>query len=168
MNARTNRGDRIERIGGNRPPAKQSGAALVVALVLVLVSTVLGVTAMRSSGVELQLVANDRYRETTFRVAEAAADRLPTIANITSLINGTAGYIESSATVDTAIDVSARLTDSGAANARGFSLGEDRPGFEMMKLTARAEASIEGVAARRAVVLGSERLIPSRQRETTP
>jgi len=66
----------------------QSGSALFVALILVVVSTLIGITALESSGVEVQLVNNDLYREVSFRAAESGGDRLLTDTNATSLISG--------------------------------------------------------------------------------
>ena len=50
----------------------QRGAALVVALVVLAVVTVIGVTSMQSSNTELKLAASLRDREFAFQAAEAA------------------------------------------------------------------------------------------------
>ena len=55
-----------------RPAAQQSGAALIVALVLLLVLTLLAVSTMRSATLELLMAGNAQNRENAFRLAEAA------------------------------------------------------------------------------------------------
>jgi len=52
------------------PPA-QTGAALVVGLVLLLVLTLLAVSTMRTAALELLMAGNTQYRENAFRLAEA-------------------------------------------------------------------------------------------------
>jgi len=54
--------------------AKQDGAALLVALVLIFLLTILGISAMRDSTLETQLVANAVHKEVSFQSAESATD----------------------------------------------------------------------------------------------
>ena len=51
---------------------RQSGAALVVSLVILAVVTLIGVAAMQNSSLELKLVASTKDRLTAFQAAEAA------------------------------------------------------------------------------------------------
>lgn len=53
-------------------PKKQKGAVLIVALVILLVLTILGVTLMESSVVEERMAGNLLDRNVTFQAAEAA------------------------------------------------------------------------------------------------
>ena len=66
---------------------RQSGAALIVGLVLLLVLTLLAVSTMRSAALELIIAGNTQSRETAFRLAEAgiadAASRQPGFFNPT-------------------------------------------------------------------------------------
>ncbi len=55
-----------------RLPQAQTGAALVVGLVLLLVLTLLAVSTMRTAALELLMAGNTQYRENAFRLAEAA------------------------------------------------------------------------------------------------
>lgn len=50
----------------------QTGAALVVSLVILVVVTLIGVAAMQNSSLELKLVASTKDRATAFQIAEAA------------------------------------------------------------------------------------------------
>ncbi len=56
----------------NLNPEKQKGAVLIVALVILLVLTVLGVAIMESSVVEERMAGNVLDRNITFQAAEAA------------------------------------------------------------------------------------------------
>lgn len=55
------------------PKSKQSGVALMVALMLVFVSTLLGMVVLRSSTLETMMVSNEEIRQRTFHAAESAA-----------------------------------------------------------------------------------------------
>ena len=55
-----------------RIPAHQSGASLIVALLFLVVLTVLGLVAVRSSTLQERIAGNDRDRATAFEAAEAA------------------------------------------------------------------------------------------------
>ncbi len=55
-------------------PEKQEGAALLVAMVMIFMLTILGISAMRDSTLEGQLAANSVHKEVTFQSAESATD----------------------------------------------------------------------------------------------
>ena len=57
-----------------RPPQQQSGAALIVALVLLLVMTILGVSTMSTAVMETQMAANNLFSENAFQLAETGLD----------------------------------------------------------------------------------------------
>ncbi len=54
--------------------AQQNGAALLVAMVLIFLLTILGLSAMRDSTLETQLAANAVHKEVSFQSAESATD----------------------------------------------------------------------------------------------
>ncbi|MEW7998730.1 MAG: PilX N-terminal domain-containing pilus assembly protein [Candidatus Thiodiazotropha endolucinida] len=51
---------------------KQSGAALVISMVLLLIITMLSVTAMRNTNFETKIAVNHQFKELSFRAAENA------------------------------------------------------------------------------------------------
>lgn len=53
-------------------PKKQFGAALIVSLVVLIVMTIIGVTAIRTSSLEEKMAANTRDREIAFQATELA------------------------------------------------------------------------------------------------
>ncbi len=146
--------------GGHR--RREKGAALVVALVLVLVSTLLGVSAMQTSDIEAQLANNTRFQQISFRAAEAAADRLLTIDNIVTLANNPALEVTSTTSIETAVSVTAEFEALGDGPATGYSLGGQN-GFRALKFFAIATASMENVDSTSGVIQGVERLTFSKE-----
>jgi len=61
---------------------QQTGAALMVSLVLIFMLSVLGVSAMRNATLENQLASNAAHKELTFQAAESAADSVLAIEDI--------------------------------------------------------------------------------------
>jgi type IV pilus assembly protein PilX len=57
------------------PPARQSGAALVVGLILLLVLTVLAVSGMATASLELLMAGNMQYQERSFQAADAGIEQ---------------------------------------------------------------------------------------------
>jgi type IV pilus assembly protein PilX len=63
-----------KQLGGNPPRARQSGAALIVGLVLLLVLTVLGVSGMNTARMEVRMAGNTQFRQDAFQLAESGID----------------------------------------------------------------------------------------------
>lgn len=57
---------------GQSSPGKQRGVALVIALVLLIVVTLLGLASIRGTGLQEKMAANTYDREVAFQAAEAA------------------------------------------------------------------------------------------------
>jgi type IV pilus assembly protein PilX len=56
----------------NKAPIRQSGAALIVAMIMLLVMTLLGVSAMQGTMLEEKMAGNFRDRDLAFQAAEMA------------------------------------------------------------------------------------------------
>ena len=58
------------------PPlrSRQTGATLIVGLVLLLVLTVVGVSGMNTATMELTMAANTQFQQDAFQLAEDAID----------------------------------------------------------------------------------------------
>jgi type IV pilus assembly protein PilX len=54
---------------------RQSGAALVVGLLLLLVLTILAISGMTTASLELQMAGNEQYQERAFQSAEAGIEQ---------------------------------------------------------------------------------------------
>jgi Tfp pilus assembly protein PilX len=57
------------------PSQDQRGAALVVALLLLLVLTLLGISGMNTASLELVMAGNQQYQANAFRAAESGIER---------------------------------------------------------------------------------------------
>ncbi len=57
-------------------PVSQSGAALVISLIILTVITVLSVSAMRSTTLETKIAVNQQFKQLSFQAAESAFARL--------------------------------------------------------------------------------------------
>jgi type IV pilus assembly protein PilX len=55
--------------------ARQSGAALVVGLILLVVLTLLAVSGMNTASTELRMAGNEQYRKRAFEASEAGIER---------------------------------------------------------------------------------------------
>lgn len=60
---------------GTRSSGRQSGAALVVGLILLLVLTVLAISGMTTASLELQMAGNYQYQERAFQAADAGIEQ---------------------------------------------------------------------------------------------
>lgn len=144
------------------PSSRQEGAALVVALVLVLVSSLLGISAMQSSDIDTQMLNNNRFHQVAFREAEAATDRLLTLENIISVVSDASETVESTSSIDSNVSVSSSFKSLGDGPATGYSLGGQN-GFRSLKFVAKATASISNVDSVSEIHQGVERLTFSRE-----
>jgi len=88
------------------PTSRQSGAALVIGLLLLLVLTILAVSGMNSASLEFVMAGNEQYRANAFSAAEAGIERTldsgtfnPAV--LTQNLNGAATATDNWATVTT-------------------------------------------------------------------
>ena len=63
----------MSHVRGTAP--RQSGAALVVGLLLLLVLTILAISGMTTATLELQMAGNEQYQERAFQAAEAGIEQ---------------------------------------------------------------------------------------------
>jgi type IV pilus assembly protein PilX len=62
-------------IGQRTTARRQSGAALVVGLLLLLVLTILAISGMTTATLELQMAGNEQYQERAFQFAESGIEQ---------------------------------------------------------------------------------------------
>jgi type IV pilus assembly protein PilX len=55
-------------------PSRQRGAALAIGLILLLILTLLAVTGMNTSSMELVMAGNEQYRQKAFQASEAGIE----------------------------------------------------------------------------------------------
>jgi len=138
---------------------RQSGASLIVALVLISISTLVGVSVMRSSNLGTQLVNNDKYQQLTFRAAESSATPLSTEANIALLSqDNSTDCITSDASIDTNIVVDTELCPYGFGVAEGYRIGEGIPSYQMSHFSIVTDATLDGVSTKASLIQGAQHL----------
>jgi type IV pilus assembly protein PilX len=81
------------RIRQNRSfrPQRQSGVALVVGLLLLLVLTILAISGMTTATLELQMAGNEQYQERAFQAAEAGVEQAMAAGIYTTSVAAVAG-----------------------------------------------------------------------------
>lgn len=137
------------------PRRAERGAALLVALVLVLVGTLLGISVLESSGTETRLLTNDAARQRTFRAAESASERALLAVDAGTLTPGTVLPVTVDS-VDVQITVEATARLEGVGHLLGSSIGM----FQNRLYGIEATASVEDLGARRTISQGAARRAP--------
>jgi hypothetical protein len=76
--------DLIRTALANRHPGqhRQSGSALIVALVFLIVMTLLGLTTMSTSRLELKMAVNNQFANLAFQAAESGIDQVLRTPNL--------------------------------------------------------------------------------------
>ena len=140
---------------------EQSGAALLVAIVLVLISALLGISAMQDSGIENMLANNEKFQEQAFRTAEAASGSLLTEANFVALASNPTYIINTTHSIDTKVSISGELSSMGTGLSNGYSMGIGVGGSQTYKFSASGSAIINAVDSRSQVTQGMDRVAPA-------
>ena len=68
------------------PSRRQQGAALVIGLILLLVLTILAVSGVMTSTLELRMVGNQQQQERAFQAAEVAIEEAMSVSNFSTTI----------------------------------------------------------------------------------
>jgi len=106
----------------SNPITQQRGSALVVSLSILLILTILGVSAMRTTSLEEKMAGNARDTQVAFEAAEAAMRQaetyLNTIANLNDFVAaGTGGYYTSKGAGPEAWTVETNWTNAARHNS---------------------------------------------------
>lgn len=75
--------------------AKQQGATLIVGLIMVVLISIIGLSAIRGSGMQEQMAGNMRDRQLAFQASEAALREAEEDLEVASPPIGTQGFAES-------------------------------------------------------------------------
>jgi len=117
--------------------SRQRGAALLVALVMIFMMTVLGLTAMRESSLEKRMTTNSVHKSSTFRMT------LPSPSNVEMSLTGTIEY-------------------TGIGPPIGFSWGKTGGGgFQALRYRIEGESKIVNVQSSSKVRQGTYRTVPA-------
>jgi len=143
---------------------RQGGAALLVALVMIFMMTVLGLTAMRESSLEKRMTTNSVHKSSTFQAAESATDLIiNNEANLTEAFTHEGEDV--SVTLPTPTNTEMTLTGSikytGHGAPIGFSFGK-KGGFQALRYRVQGDAKIDSVQSSSKVFQGTYQIVPAR------
>ena len=141
---------------------RQSGAVLVISLILLLVLTVIGVTSMRSATLEEKMAANSMNYGVTFHAAESAIENA--LDDTNSLVQAilTSGTVAVDLDVgDSSVNSSANVTYLGSGIALGFSLGQNSSAFSSYRFDTTGTATRTNTGASVSVSQGVRRIGPN-------
>lgn len=136
---------------------KQQGATLFVALIILVVVSLIGVTAMKNANVEEQMASNLYLKNLTFQASESAVE---STINNTWLIQQA---MNSPAPVEQTVQVpipNTKATVSYAAAGQGMVPGSSAGLFSGMRLMITATGEIPDLNAKTVTVHGVVRLAP--------
>jgi len=137
---------------------KQKGAALMVALLLVFISALLGMTVLRSTTVEKMMITNEEIRQRTFHVAEAAATDAMSNYDSAELEIGAAHTVQIKS-IDKRLDVEVTARQEGMQPIANTSIRLFGNYFYAIEST----AANDDVSAQRGVIVGVSQRIPLSQ-----
>ena len=145
---------------------RQGGAALLVAMVMIFVLSVMGVSTMRSASLEKQIVSNAVQARDVFQAAESSSEvALNSSQNLTDAFNSADRVLVLDTQIRSGINLQSQVTLRyvGEGNATGASLNamQGANSFDALRFVAEGVANIESVRARRRIDQGATRTVPA-------
>ena len=144
----------------HRRKRDQGGAALLIAMVMIFMVSIMGVSVMRTASLEKRMASNAIQSATAMQAAESATEQL---LNDTDTLRAAAQSRLSVIEVDTesvhgdiGLETDARIVYIGDGPAFGFSSD-----FMTLRLVAQGESRIDAVRSRAVVRQGARRVVPS-------
>ncbi|MBX2884101.1 MAG: hypothetical protein KTR32_29370 [Granulosicoccus sp.] len=142
---------------------KQHGGALMVALVLIFMMSIMGISSMRSATLEKRMATNSVHKSTALQAAESATElAIGKTSNLTNALNsgGTPVNATVSLNNNTALTLNATVQYTGMGPPIGFGLGADS-GFVAFRYQAKGTSKLNGVNAAAEVIQGAYIIAPS-------
>lgn len=146
---------------------RQSGTALLVALIMIFMISVMGISAMRSSTLESRMAANAIQTANAFQAAESSTeillnDHTNLEAALADMDNGY-GFQTEDELNGSAISLDSRADTLfvGYGAAPGWSLGESSTGFAAIRFRTTGTGTITAVRANSVVEQGAFRIAPT-------
>lgn len=139
----------------------QEGAVLIVALIILLAMTLIGVTTMRTANLEEKMSANNMNNNKSLHASESAVDAALRDTNniVTALNSGTTVNIPVDLG-DTNIVASADITYKSNTRAPGYSFGNNQGTFSTYNFEAIGTGTVPAVKAKTITGHGAYRLGP--------
>lgn len=144
----------------------ERGGALLVAMIMIFMLSVMGVSVMRSSTLEKRMAVNAIQSSTTFQAAESAADlALNDTDSLDMAIDVGIGQPAlilpiDPVRADIGLESRSTLKYMGEGIAEGFSMGEGASTFISHRFVARGVSAIASVRSQSSVEQGAYRVAP--------
>ena len=138
-------------------PRKQRGAVLITSLMLLLVMTVIGVTAMKTVIIEEKMAANKQNKVITLRASESAAT--DALNNLTVLQNALGGTQTHTASIGDGITATAVVSYRQATLVPGNSIKVGK-GWKALHFDIDASGLHNNSNARSNTIEGAYRIAP--------
>lgn len=147
---------------GSQPglwPARERGAALMVAMVMIFMLSVMGISAMRTSTLEKRMTTNAIQSSTTLQAAESATEQM---LNSTEILRAAAEKRDTIMRVETdVVRADIGLTSNSeivyVGDGPAFGYSSD---FMTLRYVAQGDSQIADVRARSIVRQGAKRVVP--------
>ena len=147
-----------------RPPSParaETGAALLVTMIMIFLISLAGVSAMRGATLERRMTTNAIQAKEVFQEAESGTE-----AALNDTANLTAAFADPDGAVDVELELArpevietrARLEYVGGGIAPGYSAGT----FEALRFIVSGSSEARSVAASASVQQGAFRVVPAR------
>lgn len=158
---------------------RERGTALLVALVMIFMLSIMGISAMRSSTLESRMAANSIQASSAFQAAESSTEiMMNDPANLVLAWTRQAAVPSNNPGTDPNNRVDINTTDQldgddismvtdakmvyvGDGPAPGFSLGQGNNNFMSLRFKANGTGNITAVQASAEVEQGSYRIVPA-------
>jgi len=143
-----------------RHVGKERGAALLVAMVMIFMLSIMGVSVMRSSAIEKRMATNAAQSTTTLYAAESVTEQMLNSADVLRDAGQNRRVVRtvstSSVRENIGLETEAEILYVGDGPAFGFSSD-----FVTLRLVAQAEARIDNARTRSVVRQGAKRVVPA-------
>ena len=159
----------------NKFQSAQRGGALLVAMIMIFMLSIMGISAMRGSSLEKRMATNSVQTAITFQGAESTGEEalndnenLQDAFEIADIAGINAGNEKALMPVpvdvdlkqDIGMDSSADLVYVGQGLAPGFGAGVGGANFVALRFESRGSAEVEAIRAPASVVQGAYRIAP--------
>jgi len=147
-------------------PKSQHGGALLVAMVMIFMLSIMGISVMRSSTLEHRMAVNAIRTAATFQAAESASNfALNSVENLglaydAGLDSGEVLAMASLNTPELGMQTVSRISYVGEAPASGFSMGAGN-NFEALVYVATGVSSMPHAGTQSNIEQGAYRIVPS-------
>jgi len=150
----------MQKFPGTTIPGNEKGATLVVALIMLVLISLIGVSSLKSASVVERMSSNDYQKNITFQASESAAEvaLLDTAQISQAMINGVVQDAEITTNI---ANVSATVTyrTAGTADTFGSSLGAQGFSGQRIMVTSTGQMTTDANMVSR-TVHGVVRLVP--------